>query len=114
MVPLPSVQDITMASLIRAIALRVAGKSVADTQSLANVSAPLSSSQSNLSLPFVLPQQSYDPDSPFVRGYTSALGELGVDEATFIAFVDNLNVAMLNSPEALMLAAASFASSLLM
>lgn len=102
-----------MTSLIRAIALRVAGERVADTQSLATVSAPPPSSNSKLPLPFVLPQQSYDPDSPFVRGYTSALGELGVDEATFIAFVDNLNVAMVSSPEALMLAAASFASSLI-
>lgn len=100
-----------MSNIVSSIALRVAGKSTAARQTFTSSASP---NRSQLPAPFVLPQQGYDSDSPFIRGYASELHHVGVSESTFIAFVDNLNAAMVKSPEAQALTVASYAGSLLL
>lgn len=71
---------------------------------------PSPPSRHKLARPFVLPQQAYNPDSPFVRGYSPMLP---VTETAFISFIDRLNVAMLKKPEDQVVALATSASMVL-
>lgn len=88
-------------ALLAPILVRAAGRDAAKKERITTCPAR------TLARPFVLPQQTYGPDSPFVRGYSPLLP---VSEPAFVAFVDRLNAAMCRSPEAQALTVASFAS----
>lgn len=53
---------------------------------------------SGLPMPFCLPQIGTGFDTPFARGYSSALYQVGISQKTFLDFVDGLNMAMISSP----------------
>ncbi|KLO14089.1 hypothetical protein SCHPADRAFT_332718 [Schizopora paradoxa] len=53
---------------------------------------------SGLTKPFCLPQSGSGFDTPFGRGYSDALQQLGISQKTFLDFVDGLNMAMISSP----------------
>jgi hypothetical protein len=53
-----------------------------------------------LSRPIALPQIDYGDASPFVRGYSSEMERLGIDQGSFLHFVDAINVSIIPNAEA--------------
>ncbi len=51
-----------------------------------------------LPMPFCLPQIGTGFDTPFARGYSQTLYQVGIPQRTFLDFVDGLNMAMISSP----------------
>lgn len=92
--------------IITPLIIRAAGNNAAGKHTLASKS----NTSTGPKRPFILPQQFYSPDSPFVRAHSASLP---VPEEAFIAFVDSLNEAMCKNPELQAVTAASYASMLM-
>lgn len=98
--------SVLITPIVTPIIIRAAGNNAAGKHTL-NSKSTTSAGQK---LPFVLPQQFYSPDSPFVRAHSASLPVL---EDAFIAFVDSLNEAMCKNPDLQAVTAASYASMLM-
>lgn len=98
-------------SLLTGLAVRATGGAFADSLKVNSPSASPSPSPKLSGLPFVLPQERWHPDAPFVRASSTALPIHPLDVARAL---DGVNEALVTSPRATAVKVGSIAAGLLM